>query len=318
MLNPEKLHMIVSAEVIEMRSNIGETSAVAPQFCFSQKKKNFFFLFLFLLSFRRRTACSCGAEFRRRRCLRAMWWSLSTPTRWPLSCWWKTWTEPSKAHSFPPSASASSPRKTATPISPSSSKSREHRSWPLFRTFQSSFCLRRWGKETFGWMDLLISSYLSFKQTALLVEPNPPDPSVHILLPPLKALKPLVERLKKLDEVFQDMFGICIWLLNWEKKKKDFACWVQYGRCIAAWSANRFGSSDDNYFWTRASKGIIDEILFRYLVPFDYSDSKVDGADAAPPRDPELWGQARVDMKKFSKFLVKKTDTGSKFWISLL
>ena len=88
---------------------------------------------------------------------------------------------------------------------------------------------------------------------------------------------------------------------------------MQYGRCIAAWSANRFGSSDDNYFWTRASKGIIDEILFRYLVPFDYSDSKVDGADAAPPRDPELWGQARVDMKKFSKFLVKKTDTGSKF-----
>ncbi len=39
--------MIVSAEVIEMRSNIGETSAVAPQFCFSQKKNFFFFFFCF-------------------------------------------------------------------------------------------------------------------------------------------------------------------------------------------------------------------------------------------------------------------------------
>jgi hypothetical protein len=30
---------------------------------------------------------------------------------------------------------------------------------------------------------------------------------------------------------------------------------------------------------------------------------QVDGAESAPPRDAELWGQAKVDMKKFSRFL---------------
>jgi HUS1 checkpoint protein len=37
-------------------------------------------------------------------------------------------------------------------------------------------------------------------QKALLVEPHLPDPTVHILLPSLKQLKPIVDRLKKLDE----------------------------------------------------------------------------------------------------------------------
>ena len=41
---------------------------------------------------------------------------------------------------------------------------------------------------------------LSPTQTALLVEPRLPEPTVHILLPSLKQLKPIVDRLKKLDE----------------------------------------------------------------------------------------------------------------------
>jgi hypothetical protein len=130
---------------------------------------------------------------------------------------------------------------------------------------------------------------------ALLVEPNPPDPSVHILLPPLKALKSLVERLKKLDEVAH-CFGWFVCSFD----AKDSLGGMQHGRSSSSGCSNGFCSCHNNHFWIGASQGVS---CCCFRPNFLFVD-QVDGAESAPPRDPELWGQARVDMKKFSKFLV--------------
>ena len=100
-------------------------------------------------------------------------------------------------------------------------------------------------------------------QINMLVEPVLPDPTVHILMPPLKQIKPVVERLKRLDEVLViecNMDG-----------------------CL------KLGVQTDSAKITTVVRGL--------------EHPKVEGAEEAPARDPDKWGTARVDMKKFVRFL---------------
>ncbi len=103
---------------------------------------------------------------------------------------------------------------------------------------------------------------LSPSQLALLSEPEMPNPTVHIMLPTLKNLKPIVDRLK----------GLSDWLA--------LECNMD--------GILKLGVTTDSAKITTVITGL--------------DHPKVDG-DNEPPRDADLWGSARVDMKKFSRFL---------------
>lgn len=100
-------------------------------------------------------------------------------------------------------------------------------------------------------------------QIAMLTEPVLPDPTVHILLPSLKQVKPIVERLKKLDDAL------------------IIEC--NMDGCL------KMGVQTDSAKITTVVNGL--------------EHPKVEGAEEAPVRDASRWGSVRVDMKKFSRFL---------------
>jgi HUS1 checkpoint protein len=99
-------------------------------------------------------------------------------------------------------------------------------------------------------------------QVSMLTEPVLPDPTVHILLPSLKQIKPIVDRLKKLDDVL-------------------------------VIECNMDGT---------LKMGVMTDQAKITCVMTGLDHPKVEGQGALE-RNPDLWCTARVDMKKFCRFL---------------
>ena len=99
-------------------------------------------------------------------------------------------------------------------------------------------------------------------QIAMLVEPILPDPTVHIMFPPLAQLKHIVERLRQLDDAVTlecNMAGVL-----------------------------RLGVHTDACRCTTVIESL--------------EHPRVEGADGPPERDADRWGSARVDGRKLGRF----------------